>query len=499
MTNAKKQRERRDPTLFESMFVMLSMMVMVSYVIMSKKGDAQMPFIAATIVASLVALRTGRTWNELESGIVSAISAAIQSIVIIMVIGMVIGSWIQGGIVPAMIYYGLKIINPKWFLLTINVICMIVGLSTGSTYTTAGTIGIAAMGMGSVLGIPPGMTAGAVICGAYFGDKMSPLSDTTCLASGVNKVNIFVHVRHMVWTVTPAVIFSLLMFAIMGLKYAPSGSLEMGAIDAMLDGLAANFKMTPLLLLPMALVILMIILQVPALPGILGVALLGAGCSVYQGHGLSDIINALHYGYVSESGIESVDQLLTRGGMDSMMWTVSFILCVLAFGGIMDKSGMLNTIIHAVLKRVKRDGTVYLCALLTCFLLNVVAADNYVAIVMTSRMYRRPFAERGLMMQNLSRICEDVGSITSPLIPWNTCGIVMSGFLGVSPLVYAPYCFLNWSCGIFSAIYGYTGFTVARKNPEELLKEIDDPDFTEQKEYHTPWITKPVQRAEIVS
>ena len=496
MAKEKKQRVRRDPTLVESAIAMLAMMVMVSYVIMGDKGDAQMPFIAATAVAAAIAMRAGCTWAELEAGIIDAISAAIQSIIIIMVIGMVIGSWIQGGVVPAMIYYGLKIIDPRFFLLTICIICMIVGLSTGSTYTTAGTIGIAAMGMGSVLGIPAGMTAGAVISGAYFGDKMSPLSDTTCLASGVNKVNIFVHVRHMVWTVTPAVIFAWIMFTVLGLKYAPDSELEMGAIDAMLNGLADNFKLTPLLLLPMALVILMIILQVPALPGILGVSGLGVVCCIYQGHGLTDIIDALHYGYVSETGIESVDTLLTRGGMDSMMWTVSFILVVLAFGGVMDKSGMLRVIIHAILKFVKRDGTVYLCALLTCLLLNIVAADNYVAIVMTARMYRRPFAERGMMLQNLSRICEDVGSVTSPLVPWNTCAIIMSGFLGVSALVYAPYCFLNWSCGIFSAIYGYTGFTVARKDPKEMLAEIDDPEFVEAKEVHKPWISKPMERVE---
>lgn len=496
MLKERRKRVRRDPTVLESALAMIVMMAMVSYVIIGGKGDAQMPFIAATAFASLIALRTGRTWAELEAGIVNAISAAIQSIIIIMVIGMVVGSWIQGGVVPAMIYYGLKIINPRFFLITINIICMICGLSTGSTYTTAGTIGIAAMGMGLVLGIPPGMTAGAVICGAYFGDKMSPLSDTTCLASGVNKVNIFVHVRHMVWTVTPAVIFAWIMFGILGAKYAPSGELAMSAITEMLDGLAANFKLSPVLLLPMVMVILMIVLQVPALPGILGVAVLGVICSLYQGHGLTDIINALHYGYVSETGIASVDALLSRGGMNSMMWTVSFIIVVLAFGGIMDASGMLRTIISAVLKQVRRDGTVYLCALLTCLLLNVVAADNYVAIVMTARMFRKPFAERGLMMQNLSRICEDVGSVTSPLVPWNTCAIVMTGYLGVGALVYAPYCFLNWSCGIFSAIYGYTGFTIARKDPNELIKEIDDPDFTERVEIHKPWITKPIARVE---
>lgn len=492
MSKEKRERVSRDPTVFESVVAMLIMMVMVSYVIMGGKGDAQIPFVAATAIASVIALRTGKTWAELENGIIGAISAAIQSIIIIMVIGMVVGSWIQGGVVPAMIYYGLKIINPKYFLLTINVICMICGLSTGSTYTTAGTIGIAAMGVGSVLGVPAGMTAGAVICGAYFGDKMSPLSDTTCLASGVNKVNIFVHIRHMVWTVTPAVIFSWVMFIILGARYAPEGDVAMTSINEMLAGLEMSFKLSPVLLLPMLVVVLMIIFQVPALPGILGVTILGVICSIYQGNGLADIIDALHYGFISETGIESVDALLSRGGMDSMMWTVSFIIVVLAFGGVMDQSGMLRTMINAVLKRVKRDGTVYLCALFTCLLLNIVAADNYVAIVMTARMFRKPFAERGMMMQNLSRICEDVGSVTSPLVPWNTCAIVMSGYLGVGALVYAPYCFLNWSCGIFSAIYGYTGFTVARKDPQELLKEIDDPDFVEQEEIHTPWFSKPI-------
>lgn len=465
----KATTQKRKPYLWEVGFTLFLFMVVVSYTLIVLEGDAHIPFALGCVIASVVAIRTGISWQELEAGLVDSISSVMSSCLIILIIGMVIGSWVQGGIVPALIYYGLQILSPRYFLATICIICCIVSLATGSAYTTLGTMGVAAVGIGAGLGVPIPMVAGAVVSGAFFGDKMSPLSDTTCLASAINNVNIFDHIKHMLYTVTPSLIISLIIYLFLGMQYGAS-STNLKVVEVVSSTLEKNFYITPILLLPALAVILMVIFKIPAMPGIFTVSMLGSICAlIFQKSSLAEVVDVLHHGYIGKTGVEIVDNLLTRGGLDSMLETVSLILIAVAFGGIMERAGMLDVIVKWLLQRVNSVGTLVLLPILSCIILNIVAIDDYLAIVLTSRMFAGVFKKWNLHPVNLSRIVEDAGTITAPLIPWNTCALVSTGAMGVATAKYAPYAFLCWLCPVISAIYGYTGFSIKKKDDSKPL------------------------------
>jgi len=429
-------------------------------------GDPHIPIFTSAIVAAVVAM-TGLnySWKEIEEGIVDTIKMSMGAILILMIIGMVVGTWILAGIVPTMIYYGLKILSPGVFLLATLVICSIVSLATGSSWTTAATVGIALMGVGMGLGMPPHIIAGAIISGAYFGDKMSPLSDTTNLAPAMAGADLFDHIRHMIYTTGPSYIISAILFALIGMRYA-GGALDASAINMLLDGLSGAFTLSPILLLAPVLVIVIVVMKTPAIPGLFGGAVLGGlFAAMFQGAGMSDIIGALHYGYESATGIEAIDSLLSRGGMDSMMWTVSLILCAMTFGGVMEKTGMLHAIAKQILKLAKNTGSLVVATIFTAVAMNLIAGDQYLSIVIPGRMYKSAFDERNLHPKNLSRVLEDSGTLTSPMIPWNTCGAYMITTLGIAPWTYVPYCFLNILNPLVSIFYGFTGITMEKVEP----------------------------------
>ncbi|WP_432401327.1 Na+/H+ antiporter NhaC [Wukongibacter sp. M2B1] len=434
-------------------------------------GDPHIPILFSAAVAAAVAMATGFTWGELEEGVVETIKMSMSAILILMIIGMIIGTWILAGVVPTMIFYGLQILKPSIFLVATTLICAVVSLATGSSWTTAGTVGIALIGIGQGLGIPLPIVAGAIISGSYFGDKMSPLSDTTNLAPSMAGANLFDHIRHMIYTTGPSLIIALVLYGIIGFKYA-GNSMDMSSINTILNGLSGQFTISPLLLVPPLLVIVMVILKVPAIPGLIGGTILGGLFAFFfQGAGMTDIIGAAHYGFTSETGITAIDDLLSRGGLDSMMWTVSLILCAMAFGGIMEKSGMLHAIAAAILKIANSTGSIVLSTILTAIAINLVAGDQYLSIVIPGRMYKDIYDQRGLHPKNLSRVLEDSGTLTSPLIPWNTCGAFMSKTLGVHPFAYAPYAFLNLINPLISIFYGFTGIT---------MEKVQDTDSEEQ-------------------
>lgn len=432
-------------------------------------GDPHLPILFSAVVASIVAITMlGFTWKELEDGIVETIKMSMAAILILMVIGMIIGTWILGGIVPTMIYYGLKILSPGIFLVAACLLCCIVSLATGSSWTTAGTVGIALIGVGVGLGMNPGIVAGAIISGAYFGDKMSPLSDTTNLAPAMAGSTLFEHIRHMIYTTGPSLIIALILYGIIGMRYA-GNELDTTAINEILNGIEANFNISLILLLAPILVIVMVVLKVPALPGLIGGTILGALFAfLFQGAGMTEIIGAAHYGYESATGVAVIDDLLSRGGLDSMMWTVALILCAMSFGGVMETSGMLNAIAEYILKFAHSTGSLVLATIITIIAMNMMAGDQYLAIVIPGRMYKQIYADRGLHPKNLSRILEDAGTLTSPLVPWNSCGLFMSGTLGVATLVYLPYCFLNLINPLISIFYGYTGITMEKLPVEDV-------------------------------
>jgi NhaC family Na+:H+ antiporter len=420
------------------------------------------PLIASAAVAALVAMWRGSSWKQVEAGMVHGIGLAMGAILILIVIGTMIGTWILGGAVPTMVYYGLKVLSPGIFLVATLLICSIVSLGTGSSWSTAGTVGVALIGVGAALQIPLPMVAGAIVSGAYFGDKMSPLSDTTNLAPAMAGTDVFSHIRHMVYTTAPGYILALVLFGILGFRYA-GGTMDTGEIDTMLAVMQDNFVIHPALLLPPVLVIVMVVKRIPPLPALLGGTAIGGIFAIaMQSASLPDVVIAAFSGYASDTGVPMVDSLLSRGGLLSMMDTVALIMCALSFGGIMERTGMLESIAGALLKLVRGTGSLVATTVLSAIGMNVVAADQYMAIVIPGRMYKKAYDEYGLHPKNLSRALEDSATLTSPLIPWNTCGAFMGAALGVSPFAYLPFAFMNLANPVVSVFYGFTGITMEK-------------------------------------
>ncbi|MBN2601104.1 MAG: Na+/H+ antiporter NhaC [Candidatus Marinimicrobia bacterium] len=479
----KKKTEPEIPFRWAIVPVIFLALVLV-YVLRFLHGDPHIPLISAAAVAAIVAVFSGYHWEKIRTGMINTIKISLPAILVLMIIGMIIGTWISAGIVPTMIYYGLKIISPRVFLLATALICSIVSLATGSSWTTAGTVGVALIGIGKGFGIPLPMVAGAIISGSYFGDKMSPLSDTTNLAPAVTGAKLFEHIRHMVYTTGPSLIIALVLYAILGLRYGGE-DLDMNAINAILNGLSEQFHISPLLLLPPILVIAMVVFKVPAIPGLLGGTVLGGiFAALFQHRSLTDILQSAHYGFVAATGNEAIDNLLTRGGLDSMMWTVSLILCAMSFAGVLESTGMLKAIALKIISVAKSTGSLVAATVLTCIGTNMIAGDQYLAIVLPGRMFKKIYDDRGLKPKNLSRILEDAGTLTSSLIPWNSGGAFMFATLGVYPFAYLPFAFLNLINPIVSIIYGYTGFTIEKYSKDELraMKESDGSESSDVEE-----------------
>lgn len=470
-------KTKREATLWEALIPIVITIGLLMYAVLpvfEVGQDVHIPLILGALIAAIVAVtRLGYTWKEVENGIVSTISDTMQAILILAIIGMIIGTWILGGIVPTLIYYGLQILSPGFFLIAACLLCCIVSLATGSSWTTAGTVGIALMGVAAGLGINPGAAAGAIISGAYFGDKMSPLSDTTNLAPAMAGADLFDHVRHMVYTTGVSLAIALIGFGILGAGYAGK-ELDTSAINEILTLMSENFVINPLLLVVPIIVIVMVARKVPAIPGLfIGTLLGGLAAMIFQGADFAGVMDAMQNGVVSETGNEMLDSLLSGGGYQSMMWTISLILAALTFGGILEKTGMLETIGKTVLGYAKSTGALVTATIFTSIFTNALAGDQYLALVLPGKMYKDEFHKRGLAPRNLSRCLEDAGTLTSPLIPWNTCGAAMSTYLGVPTIEYLPYCFLNLVNPVVSIIFGFTGIT--------MMKLEDDPSSPEYK------------------
>lgn len=479
--------EKRKVSPWIALIPVLFLIGSLTFAIVVYEASPHIPLFTSAIFAALVGMFVLKMkWSEIEEGIVETIKMAMGAIIILMIIGMVIGTWRQSGVVASMIYYGLKILSPKIFLLATLLITSIVSLATGSSWTTAGTIGVALMGIGTGLGIPTPIIGGAIISGAYFGDKMSPLSDTTNLAPAMAGSTLFDHIKHMIYTTGPSYIISAILFLIIGLGYG-SEAADQGNVNLINDILSSSFTITPWLLLIPLVVIVIVVMKVPAIPGLFAGAVLGGiGAMISQGSTFGDVINALHYGIEIEGITEMIEgnqfyqamqftspeqqekfldkivSLVNGGGLDSMMWTISLILCAMIFGGVMEKTGMLESLANVILKLAKSTGSLVVATILTALGMNILAGDQYLSIVIPGRMFKDAYAERNLAPKNLSRVLEDSGTLTSPLIPWNTCGAFMIGALGLAPWTYVPYCFLNLINPLVSIFYGYTGITMEK-------------------------------------
>ncbi len=474
MAKEPKTREPKQASVLISLIPILALVGMLIVMVVVLDQDVQMGLIGGSIVAAAVGVFIlGYKWEDIEKGILKTIDMGMQACLILMIIGILIGSWMLSGIVPTLIYYGLKLINPAIFLAVTLIICSIVSVATGSAWTTAGTVGIALIGVAQGLNIPLPVAAGAIISGAYFGDKMSPLSDTTNLAPAMAGATLFDHVKHMVYTTGPSYVIAFILYLVIGFKY--SGSADTNQITEILKVIEANFKITPILLIPPILVVLMVVFKVPAIPGLLGGVILGGiFAMVTQGYDYGTVLDVLENGFVYEAAEGAgaaelmVADLLTGGGMQSMMWTISLIICALTFGGIMEATGMLEALAAKLLKAAKSTGSLVLVTILSCIFVNIIAADQYLAIVLPGRMFKDEFARRHLAPRNLSRTLEDAGTLTSPLVPWNTCGAFMTTALGVKTVDYFPYCFLNLINPVVAVIFAYLNLFQLPMTPEEI-------------------------------
>ena len=431
------------------------------------EASPHVPIIIACAVAGLIGLKLGYTWKHLQDAIVKSIGIALPSILILMAIGMLIGSWVASGIVPLMIDYGLKLLSPTYFLVASCFICAVVSLATGSSWSTIGTVGVALIGVGQGLEIHLPMVAGAIVSGSYFGDKLSPLSETTNLAPAVAGSELFEHIKHMLYTTVPSMLIALTLYLILGLVYGSSGS-DVDKVNALSVSLHKQFNLSPLLLAAPATVIALIVFKTPALPAILTGAFVGCLSGIWiQDFTLSEMLTAMLDGYVSETGNGQIDDLLSRGGMASMDYTISLILCSMSFGGLMEGTGMLKSIAQSLLNTAHSAGRIVASTIVTCIGMNIIAPDQYLSIIMPGRMYKGVFKEAKLAPKNLSRCLEDAGTLTSPLVPWNTCGVFVLGALTVDPFLYLPFAFLNIINPILSIIYGYTGWTMTPSVEQE--------------------------------
>lgn len=459
---APPRADLRRPKLWEALIPVVALMIMVRVSLVDLGSTAHIPLLLAAALAALVGRCVGYRWQDIEQGILGGIMLGLKAVLILLIIGMLIGTWIAAGIVPIMIDYGLRLLNPSLFLAAACVICCVVSIATGSSWTTAGTVGIALMGIGQGLQLPPPMIAGAIISGAYFGDKLSPLSDTTNLAPAVAGSELFEHIQYMLLTTIPSLAIALLLYVILGWS-GESVATEGSNVSIIREALANHFHLSPVLLLPPLLVIFMVMFRLPALPALFGGVLLGALLAgLVQGTSLRDIVTAAQTGYVSQTGVESVDTLLSRGGLDSMLPTVSLIFAALTFGGAMERTGLLATLANAILRLARGTGRLVSATVATGIGMNILAPDQYLAIIVSGRMYREAYEGQGLHPKLLSRTLEDSATLSSPLVPWNTCGAFMSTTLGVSAFAYLPYAFLNLTSPVLAIIIAFAGWKIAR-------------------------------------
>jgi len=477
--------EPRAPSLLDALVPIVVLVILLAGSVYLFGSDAiggatQIVLVVAAAVAALIAVRNGHPWRDVERAIIAGIGTAMGAILILLAVGSLIGTWLLAGTVPSLIYYGLQLLNPTIFYAATCLICAVSALSIGSSWTVAGTLGVGLIGVALGFGLSPAITAGAVVSGVYFGDKMSPLSDTTNLAPAVAGTDIFTHIRHMVWTTGPSFLIALVLFAIVGLR--TTVEIDTSALQDTTQTLTEIFNITPLALIPLLVVFIMAMRKFPPLPTILTGAMLGGVTAVIlqpdavialaASPGLPPFLamtkgvwTALASGYVSTTGVVAVDDLLSRGGMASMLTTIWLIICALSFGAILEHAGMLERLIRAALRTAHSTGGLIFTTAVTCIGCNVVAADQYISIVLPGRMYKAEYRRRGLDPRNLSRVIEDCGTLTSPLVPWNTCGAYMSATLGVATIAYLPFAFFNLINPVVSVLYGAFGITITRLEP----------------------------------
>ncbi|MDI3323409.1 Na+/H+ antiporter NhaC [Pontibacterium granulatum] len=436
------------------------------------------PLAIGFAITALVGWTQGYRWKDIESGAFHVLHVAMPSIATLIVVGMLVSTWISSGTVPMLIYYGLELIDPSWFLAAAMLLCSVVSLCIGSSWTTVGTVGLALVGIGTAFGIPLYWTAGAVVSGSFFGDKVSPLSDTTNLAAAVTETNVFDHIKNMMPTTVPAMLIAFMIYLFVG-GQDNAGIEQLAQIDTFKAGLAANFDMGVLPLLPLVIVMALAFFKVSPIPALFTGFVLGAGVAMIQyGYSFNQALTFAHSGFSISTENAALDSLLNRGGVTSMTWVVTLMMFALAFGGALERTRCLEALVAAVMRLTKGFRGLQTSAILTSVTTNVVSGDVYLSIALPGRMYGPEYGKLGYSRLNLSRAIEEGGTLVSPLIPWNAGGAFVIGALGLtvvdgdySVLLYAPLAFACWLSPAIGILYAQLGVfsktAEADQEPEE--------------------------------
>ena len=485
------ERRIKEPSYLDAIVPLVTLAVLIGGSVFlfgtsAINGPLQVALILCSVVASVIILKNGHAWDEIVKAEQKAASSVITPIIILLAVGALIGAWTLSGTIPTLAYYGVQLLQPRYLFLATAVTCGLISLGIGSSWSTAGTIGVGLIGIATLAGVSTAITAGAVISGAYLGDKLSPLSETTVLTAQLAEVDLRAHIRAMMWTAGPAFIIALVVFTILGLR--EPGIADGAYITSELTRLNELFWITPLNLIPLIFLVVLSIRKVPPSLAILSSALLaGVMGALLQPQAVLRFVNdptlsaplahvkgiwsALANGYRETSGIPEVDRLLSRGGMSSMLTTLWIIIGAITFGTLLEEFNLIAKLVNPVLTRAKTTGSLIATVVATAIGLNIVTADQYIALVLPARMFRVEFRKRGLKAQNLSRTCADAGTVTSPLVPWNSCGAFMAATLGVPTIMYLPFCVFNIAAPVISLLLGFTGFKIERIQPADVLPE----------------------------
>lgn len=423
--------------------IFILLVIMISNYVFKWGQDPHIPVVIAAAAAMFIGAVCGWSYKDLLAGALDAVSMSLEAIIIILFVGCLIGSFEYCGTIPAVVYYGLKFIEPEMFLPLACILCAIVGIALGSAWTVSATLGIAFMAMGTTMGIHPGLIAGMILSGACCGDKFSPLSDSTNLAAGAAQTGLFDHVRAMISTTMPSLILAILLYVLFSIK--GSSNYDPDVANELSKAIVTHYNyMSPILLIPMLLIVVVAVIRMPAIPAILLISTIGCIFAViFQGANFSDCITMVHYGYKAETGNALADKLMNKGGMDSMLWTNNLVIVAVAFGGILHKIGAVESLLGSLIKKVKTPFQLIFVTMLTGIFCITTMCDQYLGLIIPSSMYKEKYDELGLSRNMLSRTLEDGGTLWSPLVPWSSCGAYHSSILGVSTFTYVPFCFMN--------------------------------------------------------
>ncbi|MBM7580986.1 Na+/H+ antiporter NhaC [Jeotgalibacillus terrae] len=458
------------PSFTYAMLILAAAIAVVSVGILVFDAPIQILMFISMLVVMPFMLKLGFTYKQIEKSMFESMGKALQPVLILLTVGILIGAWIASGTVPTLIYYGVEAISPQYFLVTTLLFCSLVAVATGTSWGTIGTAGIAMMGVGAALGIPAGITAGAIVSGAYFGDKMSPLSDTTNLAPAVTGGDLFSHIRHMLWTTVPAYIITAIIFTVIGLQY--NGSVNAESVAQMTTYLSENFSLGLVPLIPVVVLITLLMMKKPAIPAIfIGAATGGVVAIFAQGFSFSETIATFYNGYTVESGIEIVDSLLIRGGLVSMLALVALFLFALGLGGMLAEAGVLEAMIASFAEKIQHTGVLVFVTSVVSYFTLAIGGSVYFSTVMGGTLMKPIFDRLNLKPENLSRVLEDTGTQSAALLPWTGSGLYTAGALGVATVAYLPFCFLAFVTPIVSIFYGITGLTMTKQEDDDVVEK----------------------------